>query len=74
MSLIVYLLTAISAIYGLMWLVFTFVDPPPSLYFYFRAPSVFSFLPSERAGRFAMALVCCGLIPFFATTIVAIFM
>lgn len=73
MSLFVHLLAGISALYGLMWLVFTFVDPPGSLYYYFRAPAALSFLPGERAGRFAMAIICGGVIPFFATTIVALF-
>jgi hypothetical protein len=58
MSIVVHLVSAIAGIYGLMWLVFTFTDPPSSLFYYFRAPAWLSFLPGERAGRFGMFLVC----------------
>jgi hypothetical protein len=72
MSIVVYLVSAIAGIYGLMWLVFTFVDPPSSLYYYFRSPSWISFLPGERAGRFGMFLVC-SLVAFFASYLVSMF-
>jgi hypothetical protein len=49
MSLVVYLVSAIAGLYALMWLVFTFTDPPSALFYYFRAPAWLSFLPGERA-------------------------
>lgn len=69
---LVYILSAVSGLYGLMWLVFTFIEPPYSLHRYFQAPSALYFLP-DRAGRFAMFVLCAGVIPFFASFIVGMF-
>ncbi len=74
MSIFVTLLTVISVIYGLMWFVFVFVEPPGRLNYYFRTPTMLYFLPGERAGRLAMAIICGGVIPFLATMIVQMFM
>ncbi|MBK6515295.1 MAG: hypothetical protein IPM79_27780 [Polyangiaceae bacterium] len=68
----VYLLSAVSGLYGLMWLVFTFIEPPYSLSSYFRPPSAFYFVP-DKAGRFLMFVLCAGVIPFFASFIVGMF-
>jgi len=72
MGMIVMLFAVLSGIYGLMWLVFTFTEPPPSLSRYFQGPQVFYFLP-ERGARFAMAVIFLGVIPFAARMIVEIF-
>ena len=69
----VYIVSALSMIYGLGWLIFTFVEPPSSLSYVFRAPGAFYFLP-ERAGRFVMALIFMGVIPAVSTTIVSMAM
>ena len=73
MTIFVYLLSAISGLYGLAWLIFTFVQPPSSVSHYFRPPTFLYFLPGEAPARFTMALVFGGVIPFFASTIVAMF-
>lgn len=73
MAAVVYIVSALSGIYGLMWLIFAFVHPPSAISHYFRAPSTLYFLP-DRVGRIAMAVIFAGLIPMFATFIVGMFM
>ena len=73
MSIVVTLISVISGIYGLMWFVFVFMNPPSWAHYYFRPPNVLYFLPGERAARLVMAIICGGVIPFFATTLASIF-
>jgi hypothetical protein len=70
METVVYVVSVISGIYGLGWLIFTFVEPPGALHYWFRAPSALYFLP-ERVARFLIGVVCAFVIPTFASMIVA---
>ncbi len=74
MSIVVTLISVISGIYGLMWFVFVFVQPPSALHYYFQPPTALYFLPGgDRVGRLVMAIIFGGLIPFFARVLVGMF-
>lgn len=70
---IVYIFSALSGLYGLMWLVFAIIEPSGTFGHYFRVPNALYFVP-ERLGRLIMALIFLVLLPMTATFIVAMFM
>ena len=73
MSIFVTLISVISGIYGLAWFVFVFVEPPRRLHYWFRPPTMLYFMPGDRSARFLMAIICGGVVPFFATTLISMF-
>lgn len=65
---------AILAIYGLLCLVFAFVEPPASARSFFPIPSIFVFLPDRLIvpiGRTFVGLCCLGVGAFIANQFLA---
>ena len=69
---IIYIFSALSGLYGLMWLIFVVIEPPGRFGHYFRVPHALYFVP-ERLGRLIMALIFIVLLPGCATFLVAMF-
>jgi len=69
---IAYIVSAVSILYGLSWLLFAIIDPPPSLTFFYRSPGALTYLP-ERVGRVVVAAVFLVVIPMFASILVGLF-
>lgn len=70
---IVYIFSALSGLYGLMWLIFVIIEPTGAFGHYFRVPNALYFVP-ERVGRLIMALIFLVLLPMTASFIVAMFL
>lgn len=68
---IVYVISAIAGLYGLLFILFAFVNPPSALYYMFRAPS--SVPLTERPAKVVTGLVLLA-VSFFSSTIVSMFM
>lgn len=72
MAMLVWVVSAITGLYGLGWFVFAFVNPPGLLSRWYTSPTMFYFL-SERGARIAMGGVFVA-VSVLASTIVPIFM
>jgi len=70
---IVYIVSVISVLYGVSWVLFAIIDPPPSLSFFYMSPGVLSFLP-DFLGKLIVGAVFIVLVPMGATLIVQMFM
>jgi len=66
---------ALMSVYGVLCLLFAFVEPPAALRSLFRVPGIFVFLPDRwvmPVGRVFVGLTSLGLVAFIAITVLGV--